>query len=720
MQRASLFLLFFISGVPALIYQVVWQRSLFTLYGVNIESVTTVVSAFMLGLGLGSFVGGAISKRPGVPILKVFAGFEFGIALFGLLSLTYFNWVASFTAHLSPLGLVVVAFLLVVVPTTLMGATLPLLTKYLVQLSGSVGRSVGMLYFVNTLGSAFACFLAAIVAMPYLGKLGSIQLAASLNVLVGLGVLLLEARVGPSTDIDGLRHPPRNSSHLPLSASVAICIAALGGFISLAYEIVWFRMYSFATGGRAQTFALLLGCYLIGIALGSFVINWLCKKQAPALSKSGVATLAIILFVASVACFLVVPLLARWAIPISTTLLLFPFIIVPAALLGSVFPLLCHLSTPPDSMSGRRVSLLYVANIVGGTFGAFATGFIAMDVFPLQRVVLGLLLFGIIISMCVMLVSRLSIARVALFQAFSVSVAILSVVGEPALFDRFFERLQRQSPSQGIDRFADVVETKSGVITAAVDGTVWGGGIYDGRFNTSLMHDTNGIARIYAIDALHPHPRSVLLVGLGSGSWAEVLANNQNLEHLTVIEINSGYRKLIGRYSEVAGVLTNPKVDIIIDDGRRWLIANPDKKFDAIVMNTTYSWRDNASNVLSREFLEIVRQHLNVGGVAYYNPTGSAEVYSTALSVFTSAISAWGFLAVSDGPMIFDRERWRHSLMNYRMHGRAVLDVSIPEEQQQLEQLVNSRSISFTNSLRELYGSAPIITDDNMGVEWRR
>src|SRR6266487_2686974 len=127
-----LYLLFFISGFPALIYQIVWQRALFAIYGVNIESVTVVVSAFMLGLGLGSMAGGGLSRRPALPLLLVFGGVELGIAVYGAISLPLFRWVAGFTAGAPPLETGVLSFGLVLVPTILMGATLPLLAAHLV------------------------------------------------------------------------------------------------------------------------------------------------------------------------------------------------------------------------------------------------------------------------------------------------------------------------------------------------------------------------------------------------------------------------------------------------------------------------------------------------------------------------------------------------------------------------------------------------------------
>src|SRR5580692_8779824 len=175
------YLLFFLSGFPALIYQIVWQRTLFAIYGVNVESVTVVVSAFMLGLGLGSLAGGRVSKSRSAPLLLMFGAAELGIAAYGVASLPLFHAVARLTMAAPPLETGALSFALVLVPTVLMGATLPLLVAQLVKFSHNVGRSVGLLYFVNTLGSAVACFVAALVTMRRLGMFGSIEMAAILN-----------------------------------------------------------------------------------------------------------------------------------------------------------------------------------------------------------------------------------------------------------------------------------------------------------------------------------------------------------------------------------------------------------------------------------------------------------------------------------------------------------------------------------------------------------
>ena len=195
---AFLYPLFFISGIPALLYQVVWQRALFTIYGTNTESATAVVAAFLLGLGLGAFAGGSAASRWPTRLLIIYGVIEFAIGLFGLVSLQIFDWVGlRFTAaSMAQTG--IVAFALVVLPTLLMGATLPILVAFLVAQRAHVGAGVGILYFVNTLGSAFACVLAAEFLMEALGQRGTVATAAVLNFVVAGGAVVL-GRMLPAT-----------------------------------------------------------------------------------------------------------------------------------------------------------------------------------------------------------------------------------------------------------------------------------------------------------------------------------------------------------------------------------------------------------------------------------------------------------------------------------------------------------------------------------------
>lgn len=182
---------FFVSGFAALIYQVAWQRALFTVVGINVETVTLVVAAFMLGLGAGSLAGGALSRDPRRAAVAWFGAVELGIGLFGLASLPLIEAVGRAAVSMPDAASGALVFALILVPTSLMGATLPLLVSHAVRADRNVGRAVGALYGVNTLGSALASIATALVLLSKLGISGSVHVAAAANLLVGVAALAL-------------------------------------------------------------------------------------------------------------------------------------------------------------------------------------------------------------------------------------------------------------------------------------------------------------------------------------------------------------------------------------------------------------------------------------------------------------------------------------------------------------------------------------------------
>ena len=184
---------FILSGVSALVYQLVWQRSLMMIYGTNVESVAMVVAAFMLGLGLGSVAGGAVSKSQRIPLVLLFSGAELLIGLYGMFSLRLFHWLGGYTLQAGTLETGLLAFGLVFLPTLLMGATLPLLVGWRVNTTGHVGRSVSGLYFVNTLGASLGAFAGVFGFLHNSGLSGSIKVAALLNLVAAVSILAVWA-----------------------------------------------------------------------------------------------------------------------------------------------------------------------------------------------------------------------------------------------------------------------------------------------------------------------------------------------------------------------------------------------------------------------------------------------------------------------------------------------------------------------------------------------
>jgi len=355
------------------------------------------------------------------------------------------------------------------------------------------------------------------------------------------------------------------------------------------------------------------------------------------------------------------------------------------------------------------------------------TGFVWMDHWSLFQISSLLLGAGVLLAAVVLQKSGNPGRRFHVRFAFGALATLALVLLTRPMFGNIYDRLLYKNRYPAM-HFQQVVENSSGVIGVSADGTVFGGGVYDGRFSTDLLHDRNIIVRPYGLSAFHPAPRRVLMIGLGSGSWAQVVANHPQLEHLTVVEINPGYLELIPQHAAVASLLTNSKVEVVIDDGRRWLLRHPREQFDVIVMNTTFHWRNHVSNLLSVEFLRIARDHLRPGGVLFYNTTGSDDVIATGLAVYPYALRFVNTLAVSDAPLVVDRERWKSVLLSYTIDGRHVVDGNDGEQLRRLDEIVDlpedatgrvANSVEGNDQLRRRLHGRLIITDDNMGLEWR-
>jgi len=682
----------------------------------------------MLGLGIGSLAGGWLSSRKGIRLLLAFGLIEFSVGSFGAASLWIFHRIGSYTAGASTTATGFISFALLLIPTMLMGSTLPLLVEHFVRRTGNIGESVGMLYSVNTFGSAAACFAAALLLMRLLGEAGSVRLAVCFNLFVGATALVLQIR-----DSAPAMRKPIEESRIPqeiIPLWIGMLLAGITGFIALAYEIIWYRLYAFASGGLAPCFAYLLAYYLLGIAYGSLQVCEASRKKVGNNLRGTLGISSSVVMLGTIAAFLVGPALALWIVHFDS--INYVFVFIAAALLGSAFPLLSHAAIDPARNSGKSISLIYMCNIVGSTLGSFLVGFVLLDHWSTQATSLLLLGLGFLAASVLAVLSGPQWPK-RIFVAGGVACVALAL-GSGPLYSGIYERLLFKINFNNSMKFSDVAENRSGVIAVYPSiadygyliPVVFSGGAYDGQIKIDMMHDSNLLFRAFAISGMHPNPRRVLVIGLATGAWTQVLVNDPRVEDVTVVEINPGFLSLIRKYPVVESLLRNPKIHIVTDDGRRWLLGHPDRRFDFILMNTTWNYRANVSNLLSTEFMGQMREHLNPGGIAYYNTTFSGEALATGATAFPYALRVHSFVAVSDSPITLDKNRWRIALTHYQIDGRPVFDLAKLDQRARLEEVLHLADeldvpggmLESHDSILHRFKGARLITDDNMGTEW--
>ena len=483
------------------------------------------------------------------------------------------------------------------------------------------------------------------------------------------------------------------------------------GFLSLSEEILWVRLVSFATGGLPQAFGYVLGSFLVGIALGAVVGKRFCERSANLPQVAGVVLLCAGLV------DLALPWLAVQALNIAPPihLVALAFLIAASALLKSIlFPIAHHLGTVTEGGKvGVSVSRVYCANILGATTGPLVTGLLLLEWFSLRT---NFVAIGLLTAACGLacLARSWNPARLLLPAAPIAAAAVLSLQ-----FPLVRHLIERNVHHRGPINF--VLQNRHGIVHTHASDTggdwVYGGNTYDGRVNADLLVDSNGIRRVYLLGALHPRPAQILQIGLGSGSWMEVLAGFPGLESLEVVEINPGYAQLVERYPGVRAAEARPDVHLNWDDGRKWLHQHPDRQFDLIVVNTTFFWRAYTTMLLSREFMSLSRSRLAPGGILAFNSTGSPDAFATARAVFPHVYESESFVIASDRPLALDLSTALSRLARIELPTGQRLDLDDPRTVAKITSMVE-KFRPYRPSATEAANST-IITDQNMLTEYR-
>ncbi|MEW5823860.1 MAG: methyltransferase domain-containing protein [Pseudomonadota bacterium] len=484
------------------------------------------------------------------------------------------------------------------------------------------------------------------------------------------------------------------------------------GFSSLSLEILWVRFYGFAMNSTPSAFGFVLMAYLFGIALGARWGGRVCKTaENNVLWRYSVAALLVSGFLSVVLPAFFAFVAGQW-----WRNLLVDFIILAVAsfVLAFVFPVAHHLGvSKASSAQGKRFAWVYTSNVMGAALGPLVTGYVLLDFLTLQQAFVFVCVFQLLAA--VFFAAFLGEVRlkwvltgvVGSFVVFFVS----SLVDSHALI---------QKVSVTGSAASQVVENRHGIITVfpgEVDGddAVYGGNVYDGRTNLSLERNSNGLHRLLLLGALQPQPKRILMVGLSIGTWLALVKEFPGVESIDVVEINPGYIQAAQAYPIHARALEDPRVNIVVDDARRWLRLHPEKTYDLIVMNTTWHWRSNASVLLSIDFMRLIKQHMGEGGVMAFNTTGSVDAFYTATTVFQSAYRYENFVYCAD----FDfRSRKDSSVARDVLLGLNVGGVPIFQGGG-VDRLMMKPFVDISKVASDMERPLEVITDDNLITEFK-
>jgi spermidine synthase len=641
---------FFFSGATALVYEVVWLRMLGLVFGHTVYAITTVLVAFMGGLGLGSVLIGRRSARFGNPI-RVYGTLEIGVGLLcaatpGLMwlaSLVYPSLHRLLVSSYGAFSLVqfVLALAILLPPTILMGGTLPVLSQALVRRPDGIGRTVGALYAANTFGAVGGVVLAGYGLLPAFGNRATLWLAVTANLAVGAIAIGWSRRHGgkPDASLDRLT-PPEAPAALPWRADPGawLVAAALGvsGAVSMVYEVAWTRALVLLLGSSTFAFTAMLVALLLGIAWGSAVYSalWGRRPGSPAIFAAiqvgiGAATLLVVLV------FERLPELLLLAIAWSDSpsfvelvqVLISAHVLLPSALLiGATFPCAVAAVARNPVRAGADVGWLYAVNTAGAIVGAALAGFVLVPMVGVQGAI------GIGIGANVVTAGALALARdPRTTRRWATVAAAALVAGGVLLAPRWNPSVMTSGPAvyakSYLQESVSVPDDLRGFeVLFYRDGPSASVAVTRSDQYLSLRVNGKAEASTEATDMpnqllsghlpllLHPQPRDVLLIGLGSGITAGAIAQHP-IERLDVVEIEPAVIEAARFFAhEHAGLFKDSRVHMVLADGRNFLMTTP-RRYDVIVSEPSNPWIGGVASLFTREYFQLARQRLRPDGI---------------------------------------------------------------------------------------------------------
>jgi spermidine synthase len=734
----------FVSGACALAYQQLWLRMLSLVFGVTVYAAATTLASFFAGLALGSFVGGRLSDRSAHP-LRWYGVAEIAIGLFAFATPALFDvaeWayiglhdpIADSGALLTALRLAL-AFIILLVPSTVMGATLPLAVRAATAYGSDVGTHAAVIYATNTAGAVLGTLLVGSWLIGTMGVAFSFRVGAALNLAVGIAALVASTsweRHDDDTDAlsGGGELAPATApasvqpTEQPVPSSQrALVLAAftLSGFVSLALEIVWFRVLVLYMDATNHAFAIMLATVLVGIAVGSAAVTPLLRRRLPWMT-----TLALLEGALAVLCLLSLFLLARVYVFFdapSTASLRFMLgasvlaILPPALLMGVAFPVGLRIWTAGgDSHEvGANVGVFYALNTAGGIAGALVAGFVLVPTIGTRSsvVLLSSLVLLSAVALAVVARRRLTVLAVA------VGVGLFALLATVAVPNPYNAALEHRYPGQqllvqdeGVQGTVSVHATETGMRELYIDG------LHQASTNPAVYEFHRLIGALPL--ALHRDPRQVLVIGLGGGATPGAAAAQDGV-HVKVVELSSSVVDAAPWFDGVNyDVTTRRNVDVVVDDGRNFLLLDDDR-YDVLTADLIRPGTAGAGKLWSVEYWELARDALAPGGLMaqWVGDTRDRE-YRTIIRSFMEVFpetTLWhggDLLIGSKGPLRVSRDVVERKLARAGTR-QALADVGITDFEA-LERLY----VTGPDELRDFVGVGDVLTDDKPRLEYFR
>lgn len=717
--------LFLFSGFSALIYQIVWLRLLSLVFGVTVFAASAVITSFMGGLALGSWLGGRLADRARHP-LRLFALVEVAVAASAMLvpwaldgaQVLYAVLHRQLQDSLVPLTIarLVCSGLVLLVPTTLMGASLPLLARHVATSAGGNARRIGFLYAANTAGGILGTAVSGFWLIGGIGIAASTRLSAAVNLTVGLGALALSRWSRKDA-------APAESSRATAVAGAAahgrravLVVFALAGFTGLALEVVWFRVLVLFLPATTYAFTTMLSTVLLGIALGSLVAADMVERSPdPARGLARIQIVNGILVVLSMAA-LTHTYRIGWrtsGMAQACAVALLPSTI----LMGATFPygLAVWLKDAGDRVASR-VGVLYSVNVCGAVAGSLAGAFLLLPLFGSRASLI--LLAGVYIASGLLLVRSMYGRRAFLRSAVAAGLAFAAAVltmPDPfaAVIVRRYGHGERQVfRSEGIQTTAVVHRRPSGPLVLYLDG----------------LHQANDTAPMVRVHAeighlpmiLHPNPARALVVGLGGGVTAGAVAAHHQVS-TDVVELARSVVAAAPFFSHVNGrLLEQPHVQVRTDDGRNYLLMTP-RRYDVVTADIIQPIHAGAGNLYSREYYSLARRVMKKDGlmlqwIGHREEAHYKLIMRTFLEVFPHA-TLWsdGTLMVGSlRPLEISRDAFAGRIADPDVRF-ALLQVGLDSFDALL-----ARYTTGPEGMRRFVGDGPVLTDDKPLLEYHR